>query len=207
MERLRLNKSELKRQRDQLALYQRVLPSLDMKRRQLAIEVARCRQRFAAVEASLAAVLDAVGAALPMLANEEIDASGLVRVRAFELGAENVVGVELPTVARLELEVASYSFLLRPVWIDTVADRLVEAVRLSLERSVAAERLRRAEHALRRITQRVNLFERLLIPEAKSNIRRIQIALDDLAREAVVRSKIAKERYGREARSAAGGAG
>jgi V/A-type H+-transporting ATPase subunit D len=200
MEGLRLNKSELKRQRDQLKLYQRVLPSLDLKRRQLAIENERCRALEATLRSELDALMGGIGAAIPMLANESIDLLGLVRVVAVELGSENVVGLELPTLARLELADATYSYLVRPVWVDAVADRLHEAVRLTLELTVAAERLKRVEYALKRITQRVNLFERVLIPNAKSNIRRIEIALDDLAREAVVRSKIAKSRFGREAR-------
>lgn len=202
MEGLRLNKSELKRQRDQLKLYQRVLPSLDLKRRQLAIENERCRALEGRLRGELDALMGGIGAAIPMLANESIDLLGLVRVVAVELGSENVVGLELPTLARLELADATYSYLVRPVWVDAVADRLHEAVRLTLELAVAAERLRRVEYALKRITQRVNLFERVLIPNAKTNIRRIEIALDDLAREAVVRSKIAKSRFGREARGA-----
>lgn len=205
MEGLRLNKSELKRQRDQLKLYQRVLPSLDLKRRQLAIENERCRSREAALRRDLDSLLGSIGESVPMLANEAIDLLGLVRVVEVEVGAENVVGLELPTLGRLELADAEYSYLVRPVWVDAVADRLHEAVRLSVELSVAAERLRRVDYALKRITQRVNLFERVLIPNARINIRRIEIALDDLAREAVVRSKIAKARYGREARAGANG--
>ena len=61
-----------------------------------------------------------------------------------------------------------------------------------LEVQVAEQRTRELAHAVRRITQRVNLFEKILIPTAKKNIQRIQIFLGDAERSAVVRSKIAK---------------
>ena len=77
MEGLRLNKSELKRQRDQLKLYQRVLPSLDLKRRQLAIENERCRTREGELRRALDELMGGIGAAIPMLANESIDLLGL----------------------------------------------------------------------------------------------------------------------------------
>lgn len=200
MERLRLNKSELKRQRDQLKLYQRVLPSLDLKRRQLAIEHATCRARAAELERELANVLEVVGREVPMLANPSIDLAGLVKVKDVVLGTENLVGLELPVLRSVESEIASYSYLVRPVWVDTAGERLRDAARLEIALAVARERFARVDYALKRITQRVNLFERVLIPDARKNIRRIEIALDDLAREAVVRSKIAKSRYGRDAR-------
>ena len=60
---------------------------------------------------------------------------------------------------------------------------------------VNGERARVLQKAMRRITQRVNLFERILIPTAKQNIKRIQIYLGDLDREAVIRSKLSKARH------------
>jgi V/A-type H+-transporting ATPase subunit D len=64
--------------------------------------------------------------------------------------------------------------------------------RARLAVQVAKERVRRLDYAVRRITQRVNLFEKILIPTAKKNIKRIQIFLGDAERSAIVRSKIAK---------------
>jgi V/A-type H+-transporting ATPase subunit D len=57
---------------------------------------------------------------------------------------------------------------------------------------VAAERVRLLEQAVRKTTQRVNLFEKILIPTAKKNIKKIQIYLADAERAMVVTSKITK---------------
>ncbi|KPK62430.1 MAG: ATP synthase subunit D, partial [Gemmatimonas sp. SG8_38_2] len=63
---------------------------------------------------------------------------------------------------------------------------------------VAAERVRILQRAERRITQRVNLFEKILIPRTQKNILRIQIWLGDMERAAVVQAKLAKARQVRD---------
>jgi len=81
---------------------------------------------------------------------------------------------------------------------------------INLAVQVETERVRRLERADRRITQRINLFEKILIPGAQENIRRIRIFLGDAEMAAVVRSKIAKgihERKRRNAEASAGEAG
>jgi V/A-type H+-transporting ATPase subunit D len=47
---------------------------------------------------------------------------------------------------------------------------------------------------LRITTQRVNLFEKVMIPQARENIKKIQICLGDMQTAAVVTGKIAKEK-------------
>ena len=59
---------------------------------------------------------------------------------------------------------------------------------------MAGERVARLNQQVRRITQRVNLFEKVLIPRARENIKRIHIGLGEQERSAVVRSKIAKKK-------------
>ena len=135
-----------------------------------------------------------IGAELPMLANTDIDLTGLVKVKNMHLGQENIVGVKLPVVDELEYEVADYPLLAKPAWVDVAVVRLKDAAQSRIEVTIAAERVRILNRAVRRVTQRVNLFDRILIPSAKENIKRIQIFLGDIERDAVVRSKIAKSK-------------
>jgi V/A-type H+-transporting ATPase subunit D len=72
---------------------------------------------------------------------------------------------------------------------------LEEAVRLKVEVEVAEERLARLEAAVKTVTQRVNLFEKVLIPRTEARIKRIRIVLGDAEKAAVVRSKIAKRKH------------
>lgn len=207
MARLKLSKSGLAEERVRLDLCKRTLPSLDLKRRQLSVELAKARRAHADARVAVDALETRVGEELPMLANPDIEVSGLVKMTAFELDEENVVGVRLPLLARVECEVADYSFLARPAWVDLVVDRLKEVAEERTRLLVLAERVRILELHERRTTQRVNLFEQILIPTAKRNIQRIQIFLGDAERAAVVRSKLAKAKQEKARRAAlAGGA-
>lgn len=192
MAKVALNKSSLTKEREKLKLYRRVLPSLELKRQQLMGQRAKSRLAVAQARANLKSFYEGLSEQLPMLADEEIEVSGLVKITNIELGEDNVVGVKLPTLKKLETEVAEYSFLGKPPWVDVLVDRLHRAAELRLEIQVAEERSRRMELAVRKITQRVNLFEKIMIPDAKKNIKQIQIFLGDADRTAVVRSKIAK---------------
>lgn len=193
MAELKLSKSGMQKQRDDLRLYERVLPSLDLKRMQLSAELKRARQQLAEAKAEVENLNKRVAEQLPMLANRDIDVSGLVQVEAFRIEEENLVGVKLPKLIEVKCRVAEYSMLAKPHWVDMLVEQLKQMVEQKTRIEVAAERVRLIEQAERRITQRVNLFDKILIPTAKKNIKKIQIYLADAERAAVVRSKITKK--------------
>ncbi len=197
---LALNKSSLKQQRDQLKMYRRFLPSLDLKRQQLLAALKDARSKLEAAQAEVERLAESLESLYPLLGSSTIaslDLPELVRVRAVRIEEENVVGARLPVARRVEVEAAPYSTLATPFWVD----HLVESLRRMAELRVLVEvhrlRVERLDAASRRITQRVNLFEKVLIPGAERNIKRIQVFLSDEERAAVVRSKIAKQKQRR----------
>lgn len=198
MAKLKLSKSALQQERSQLKLYRRTLPSLDLKRRQLTVELAKARRESADAQRAVATLETTIGQQLPMLANPDVDVRGLVTMTDFELGDENVVGVRLPRLVRIECTVADYSMLAKPAWVDLLVERLKDAAELRTRVLVAAERVRILEIQEKRVAQRVNLFDKILIPRAKQNIQRIQIYLGDAERAAVVRSKLAKAKQAKK---------
>ena len=194
MAKLALNKSGLQKERDHLRLYQRLLPSLDLKRRQLTLELSRSREQMAQIQAEEQDFAFKTAQQLPMLANREIDLAGIVQITSIQIGEQNVVGVKLPILESISFQIQEYSRLAKPPWVDFALAKLQKFVERRIKLQVAAERVRLLEVAERRITQRVNLFDKILIPTAKKNIQRIQIFLGDAEREAVVRSKLTKAR-------------
>lgn len=207
MARLKLSKASLQQERTKLQLYNKLLPSLDLKRRQLKMELDRARKELTETRESVAALEARIGEELPMLANTELDLQGLVRMTAMELVEENVVGVRLPKLLQVECEVAEYSLLAKPAWVDVLVERLKDAAEARTRIQVAEERVRILIRAERRITQRVNLFEKILIPRSKKNIQRIRIFLGDLERAAVVQAKLAQARHGSPADEDSAGEG
>jgi V/A-type H+/Na+-transporting ATPase subunit D len=207
MARIPLSKSQLAREKESLASFNRYLPALDLKRQQLMGARNRGRRELARLETDLADLIKTTGSEVPMLAERRIGLKGLVTVKDVRLGVQNVAGVQLPVVEAVEVAVAPYGRLVRPHWVDAVADRLVEAIRLRIEIDVARQRVAVLNAAVTKVTQRVNLFEKVLKPQAEANIRRILVFLGDAERAAVVGAKLAKSKREAEAlaMAAAGG--
>jgi V/A-type H+-transporting ATPase subunit D len=198
MTKVSLSKSSLSKQLQLLRNYQQVLPSLDLKRKQLMGELARARLSLRERERRLDELRQRVAENLPMLADTEIDLEGLVRVAGVNLERENVLGTWLPTLTGIDITVRSYGYLSKPHWLEALVEALTAAVRLRIETRVAEQRATRLDVAVRTVTQRVNLFDKVLIPRTRANIKRIRIALSDAERTAVVRSKIAKAKRAAE---------
>jgi V/A-type H+/Na+-transporting ATPase subunit D len=194
MAKLKLSKHSLHEQQEQLKLYRRLLPSLDLKRRQLTIEVKKAQEDYLAAQAAVNALETGIGEELPMLADKEFRLGGLVQLKNYKVSEQNVVGVKLPFLDSIECTVADYSRLATPPWVDTLVQRLKEATEQRKRSEIAGERQRILQIQVRRITQRVNLFEKILIPTAKQNIQKIRIYLGDAERASVVTSKLAKKK-------------
>ncbi len=175
-----------------MRLYKRVLPSLELKRMQLTAELKRARGKVREAMDDEEILNQEIARQLPMLAHEKMDLSGLVAVESIDMGEENMVGVRLPTFVEVRFKVADYSMLATPHWTDVLVKRIQQMVSQKVLVQVMTERVRLLEKSVRKITQRTNLFEKILIPEAKRNIRKIQIYLADADRAAVIRSKITK---------------
>jgi V/A-type H+-transporting ATPase subunit D len=195
MSRLALNKSSLSRQTKQLKSYREYLPALDLKRRQLIMEHNKARRALAELEQRLAKFTPQVAETLPMLANERIDLKGLARITDVTLAQENVMGTWLPKIAEVQIEVHDYAMLGKPHWVDRLVVFLRQILRLKAEIEIAKRREALLAQAVRIITQRVNLFDKVLIPRTQANIQKIRIYLSDAERAAVVTAKIAKQKH------------
>jgi V/A-type H+/Na+-transporting ATPase subunit D len=194
MAKIAFNKSSLQKVREQMKLYQGLLPSLDLKRRQLTAELARAKGEYEKSSVAVKGLIEDVGKKLPMLAIPEIDVSGLVKAKEVKVREDNVVGVRIPVVDKVECEAAPYSMMVRRHWVDDLVEKLKKMAMLKAQEEAAKVQVQRLELGLRRITQKVNLFEKILIPESKQTIAKIQIFLGDTERSAVVRSKISKQK-------------
>ncbi len=195
--RLSLNKNTLKQQRDHLGMYRRFLPSLDLKRQQLLSAHKDAQMELAALQSESDAYEASVDRLLPSLGSSTINPerlSGLVRVVNVVLDEKNVVGAHVPVIKEIEFEQTEYSRLSLPFWVDQLVDNLEEVARMQIRLQVSRARVAILGAAARKITQRVNLFEKILIPRAEANIKRIRIALSDEDRASVVRSKLAKRK-------------
>ena len=196
MARLALNKASLTKLNRQLKSYKDFLPSLDLKRRQLLGEQAKAKQALVEINQQLEALEPLIANDLFMLSNQEVDLTDIVKIVGVDLAKENVMGTRLPKLNKVDIQVRDYALLGRPHWVDRLVEFLKTAVEMRLQLQVAEQRRALLAKAARTITQRVNLFEKVLIPKTQADIKKIQIYLSDAERAAVVNSKIAKRKKG-----------
>jgi len=197
MRRLALNKSSLNYETSELKIYKKCLPSLDMKRRYLIRERNTATQQLEKTKKEIKSGQEIICRELPMVSNDRIDLTNLAHIKAVQLEDENVMGAELPKIRSIDIEIREYSFLAKPQWVDAVVLKLKTMLALHIRVQVEKHRLMILEKAVKKITQRVNLFEKVLIPKTEQNIKQIQIYLSDAERAAVVRAKIAKHKQTR----------
>ena len=188
-------------------MFQRFLPSLELKRQQLTAEYKKAVQALAEAEQGADQASHSLTSLLPILGSSPMKLSGLVRVRRVDLAEEDVLGLRLPTLRAVEFDEAEYSLLATPFWLDDLVTCLKDVATYRLRLQVYRERVARMKGAVLRVSQRVNLFEKVLIPNTQRDIARIQIFLSDVERAAVVTSKIAKAKRARERAAATSSAG
>lgn len=191
MARIKHTKNELKAQRDALARFERYLPTLLLKKQQLQLEVRQLDQAIEQQQAAEAADRAALAAWIRLFA-EEFPFAEHLRVAECRIGAGNIAGVSIPVLESLRFERRIPDLFESPPWVDDGLTALERLTRRRIELAVLEEQRRRLVQELRTTTQRVNLFEKVKIPETRENIRIIRIFLGDQMTAEVARSKIAK---------------
>lgn len=194
MAKLSYSKAALHKQSAQLKRYQKYLPSLDLKRQQILAELNKAGMQMRTTQQLIADCQDKVATQLPMLSTQHMNLQGLVSVQKVEIVTENVVGIQLPNLRHIELVVQPYSLLSKPHWVDMLVQQLFVMLRLQLQQQIELKRVQLLQQALKKVTQRVNLFDKVLIPRTRQQIKKISIFLSDSERAAVVRAKMTKQK-------------
>ena len=194
MAKIKLTKNELKVQKDALKMYNRYLPTLMLKKQQLQTEIRTIDQKAREVRAARAALEKEFDAWIAVFGEEEAFKPEMVTVKNIKKGWGNIAGVAIPIYEGADFSRGDYDLYETPLWIDMAADRMEKALSLDLEAEVLDEQVRLLSKELRTTTQRVNLFEKVKIPETKANIKKISVYLGDEQVAAVVRSKISKKK-------------
>ena len=194
MAKIKLTKTELKAQTDALKRFQRFLPMLQLKKQQLQGEIAGIVAKAEETSAKERAVRADLDRWVGLFATDEDLIAGLVKVKDVRTGTANVAGVAIPTFERIDTDVKEIDAWATPAWVDNAVDTTTQILSLQCERSIYQEQKSLIEKELQLTSQRVNLFEKVKIPECKEAIRKIKIAIGDEQTAAVTRGKIAKGR-------------
>ena len=194
MAKIKLTKTELKAQTDALKRFQRFLPMLQLKKQQLQGEFASIVSQAEAVATRENDVRRSLEPWVGLFATGEDLLSGLVTVKEIKTSTANIAGVEIPVFDGIDTEVRPVDLWATPAWVDDAVAALTDVLALQSERIVLERQRELVAEELRTTSQRVNLFEKVKIPECRENIRVIKIAIGDEQTAAVTRGKIAKSR-------------
>ena len=195
-EKIKFTKQEQKRQQDALKQFKRFLPTLQLKKQQLQAEVRRSSDLL---EDNLRRQQELRGALAQSLiffgdtgAAREIESK--VRIESIKSSEQNIAGVPIPVFEGVEFAPLSIDRFATDWYFDDAVDALKRAAELKEEYKILYRQYELLAEELRTTGQRVNLFEKVKIPECQENIRKIRIMLGDLETSAVARSKIAKRK-------------
>ncbi len=188
---VKLTKNELKKQKDALKRYRRYLPTLMLKKQQLQMVIRQVEAKLQEKNSARTQVFNSLQEWVALFAPGS-PVGDLLRIEDVKTGNSNVAGVEIPVLQETVFTREEYDLFQTPLWLDQALETVSRLAELDVEIEVLHEQIRLLEAELRVTSQRVNLFEKVKIPEALESIRKIQIYLGDQQTAAVVRGKIAK---------------
>ncbi len=196
---VKLTKNEQKKQKDQLKQYERYLPTLQLKKQQLQVvirqieaQLVQYKEKQAELVQSAQDWIGVFGENSVFDADKQLDK--LVQPDKIVRGEGNIAGVVIPVFQDLTFKDIDYSVEDYPLWVDKAVYLLRDSARIDAMMATLRIQVELLGKELRTTSQRVNLFEKVKIPETKENIRRIGIYIGDQQTAAVVRGKIAKKK-------------
>ena len=192
MAKIKLTKNELKKQKDSLKMFQRYLPTLILKKQQLQMEIRQTETRLKELQDAKDKLLASFKSWIAVFGETDVFTTDILNISKLKTSQGNIAGVAIPIFEGAEFTVAPYNLARTPLWLDIAIEKMKQMLLIDLEADIVEEQRKRLAHELRITTQRVNLFEKVKIPETKGNIKKIQVYLGDQQTAAVVRGKIAK---------------
>ena len=193
MPKVKLTKTELKKQKDHLKRYNRYLPTLYIKKHQLQKEIERIRLELNRLDEEYNKLLDEMSSWISLL-NEEVELENLIKLKKIETGQDNIAGVDIPVFVDALIDVVSYDLFMYPLWVDSAVDIIRNLLIYRAKRAVLKFQELCLSKELKVTAQRVNLFEKVKIPEANESIRAISIYLGDQQVAAVGWARMAKKK-------------
>ncbi|QFP42204.1 V-type ATP synthase subunit D [Borrelia miyamotoi] len=191
MSKLKLTKNELKKQKDSLKMFSRYLPTLQLKKQQLYLEIRKVEALKRERKIEQDRLKRDIGSWIALF-GERFPFRDWIQISRVIIVFANIAGITIPIFNSVEYEDINHDLLLTPYWVDGGIDAIKNMIKINVEIEVLNEQTRLLEAELNTTSQRVNLFDKIMIPTARMNIKKINVYLGDQQTAAVVRGKMAK---------------
>ena len=193
MAKIRLTKNELKNQKEGLKRFTRYLPTLELKKAQLVNEVRRIKSEIEEVHEAMKEAEQKIASWVEVF-GEEIDLNQMFSVEEIKTEVGNIAGIDIQLYVGVIFREEEYDLYSTPLWVDQGLIEVKKQVELKAKIIIYDRQIKALEEELQVTVQRINLFDKVKIPEAKTAIRKIQIYLGDVQTAEVVRGKISKKK-------------
>lgn len=195
MAEIKLTKNELRSQQTKLLQLEKYLPTLQLKKAMLQVEVNEARIEIVHLEETYQKLYEEMKHYSSLLSEiTSVNLASAVKIENVKKRYENIAGVEVPYFEGITFEDFQYNLMDTPVWIDSVIEGLRQLAEATAKITVAREKKTALDKELREVSIRVNLFEKILIPRALRNIKKIKVFLGDQQLAAVSQAKVAKRK-------------
>lgn len=199
MAKIKLTKGELKRQKDDLKRFNHYLPTLLLKKQQLQMQILESKKFLKERMKVMGEIMDKIDKWVNLMADPGIDITEWITPQSIDVEQINIAGANVPEYKDIHFKSRDYDFYEMPLWVDKGIEEIRLFITLMAEVELIKQRIAILEKELRTTSQRVNLFEKVKIPECKDNIRIISIYLGDQQANAVGVSKVAKKKIEQKA--------
>ncbi|MBS0615423.1 MAG: V-type ATP synthase subunit D [Verrucomicrobia bacterium] len=192
---IKLTKTELRGQQTRLSQLQKYLPTLQLKKMLLQSEVNLADMEIAELHVQFKdAEQKVIGYCKLFSDKNATDLFPSVKISEVKKRYENIAGVDIPVLEQVAFQDSAYYLFDAPVWLDSAIQGLQGLIFIRESIRVAEEKKEALERELREVSIRVNLFEKVLIPRAQENIKKIKIFLGDQQLAAVCQAKVSKRK-------------
>ena len=190
---IKYTRTELKQQRDALKRFERYLPTLKLKQQQVQGSIVQTHQMLRKVQEAVNTTEEIISA-YDGLYNDAagVNFTKMAAPDEVKTSRHSIAGVYVPRFKQIIFPSHDYSLFGTAPWVDRALADLKKLNRQTAELGILQECLDLLQAELKKVMQRVNLFEKVMIPNTLENIRRIRIALGDQMTAGVARAKIAK---------------
>lgn len=190
---IKFTRTELKQQRDALARFRRYLPTLKLKQQQVQSSIVQTREIFREKDAAVRTTEETISAYEGLFNDVAgVNFTKLATPDSVNTSKHSIAGVYVPRFEAISFPKADFSLFATATWVDKALADLKKLNQQKVELGILQECLDLLQAELKKVMQRVNLFEKVMIPNTLDNIRRIRIALGDQMTAGVARAKIAK---------------
>ena len=170
------NKTSKQQLEKQLKMRVRTLPIIKNKETALRLEVKKAKEEAEELDNKLQQQIQGYESMYALW--EEFDPS-LVQLKDVQLNVRKVAGVRVPVLENIVLDVKPFGVFSSPKWYFDGINLLQGLAKTAVEREFVVAKLQLLEHARRKTTQKVNLFEKVQIPGYEEAILKIKRFMED----------------------------